>query len=114
MKGKLVFAAGVLTGYILGSRAGRTSYENLKKSVKSLWATDSVQDMVSSVEHQLKNVAGELGHKVKDTIASSPPQQNVPSMATMPTLPDVTSDPALNDTVGQDWADEGGAAPTTQ
>lgn len=114
MKGKLIFTAGVLTGYILGSRAGRTSYENLKKSVKSLWATESVQAVVTGVEHQLKNVAGELGHQVKDTIASTPTQQDDPSMATTPSLPDVTSDPALNDKVGQDWADEGGAAPTRQ
>ncbi|POH57835.1 hypothetical protein [Arthrobacter glacialis] len=111
MKGKLIFTAGVLTGYILGSRAGRTSYENLKKSVKSLWAKDSVQDVVTGVEHQLKNVADEFGHKVKDTIASSAAHQDGPSLATTPTLPDVTSDPALNDKVGQDWADEGGAAP---
>lgn len=26
-------------------------------------------------------------------------------------LPDVLSDPALNDEVGQDWTDEGGATP---
>ncbi len=113
MKGKLVFAAGVLTGYILGSRAGRTSYEKLKKSVKSLWATDSVQEVVASVEHELKNAAGDLGHKVKDTMTGTAPQQNN-SDASTPPFPDVTSDPALNDKVGQDWADEGGAAPASR
>lgn len=114
MKGKLVFAAGVLTGYILGSRAGRTSYENLKKSVKSLWATDSVQEVVAGVEHELKNAAGDLGHKVKDTMTGTLPQQTNSDTATTPPLPDVTSDPALNDKVGQDWADEGGAAPAAR
>ncbi|MEO6529331.1 MAG: hypothetical protein ABIN10_08630 [Specibacter sp.] len=110
MKGKLVFAAGVLTGYILGSRAGRTSYEKLKKSVKSLWATDSVQEVVASVEHELKNAAGDLGHKVKDTMAGTLAQHNNSDTATPTPLPDVTSDPALNDKAGRDWADEGGAA----
>ncbi|NVM94174.1 hypothetical protein [Arthrobacter wenxiniae] len=28
------------------------------------------------------------------------------------TLPDVESDPALNDVAGRDWADEGGALPS--
>ena len=27
-------------------------------------------------------------------------------------LPDTVSDPALNDEVGQDWTDEGGATPS--
>lgn len=33
------------------------------------------------------------------------------STAKTSTVPDVTSDPALGDTTGQDWSDEGGATP---
>lgn len=124
MKGKLAFAAGVAAGYVLGSRAGRTSYEHLKNSVKSFWAADSVQEVVHALEHEGKVVAHDLGERVENTIARLPTPVQVEATpdhrsgtmdradletASAAAAPDVTSDPALNDQLGQDWADEGGA-----
>lgn len=126
MKGKIAFAAGVATGYVLGSRAGRTSYEHLKNSVKSFWATDCVQEVVTTLEHEVKDVTEDLGHSVKETLArANTPNQDKsadnqpsdrvnlsgPEKTSTSVIPDVISDPALNDKLGQDWADEGGATP---
>lgn len=126
MKGKLAFAAGVAAGYVLGSRAGRTSYEHLKNSVKSFCANDSVQEGLHALEHEVKDVADDLGDRIKNTITrvhtpvqdKSTPDQPLGTVgrsghetASTSAAADVTSDPSLNDQLGQDWADEGGATP---
>lgn len=126
MKGKLAFAVGVATGYVLGSRAGRTSYEHLKKSVKSFWAIDSVQEVVTTLEHEAKEATEDLGRKIGNTLSGTHPTSVDSSPTDAPsgsvkhkdpetpsfTTADVISDPALTDKVGHDWADEGGATPT--
>lgn len=60
MKGKLIFVAGVATGYVFGSRAGRARYEQIKKNWLKVWNTDAVQDKVELVEGFAKARASEL------------------------------------------------------
>lgn len=60
MKGKLIFVAGVATGYVFGSRAGRARYEQIKKNWLKVWNTDAVQDKVEFVEGFAKARASEL------------------------------------------------------
>lgn len=50
MKGKLVFAAGAAVGYVLGTRAGRARYEQIRVSAQKLWSSDPVQKGVSQVQ----------------------------------------------------------------
>ncbi len=50
MKGKLIFVAGLATGYVLGSRAGRERYNQIKKNWLKVWNTDMVQDKVEVVQ----------------------------------------------------------------
>lgn len=50
MRGKLIFVAGAATGYVLGSRAGRERYNQIKKNWLKLWNTDMVQDKVEVVQ----------------------------------------------------------------
>src|SRR5690606_1038127 len=54
MKGKLLLAAGIGVGFVLGSRAGRQSYETLKGYVQDLWSDPKVQDRVSDIEDTVK------------------------------------------------------------
>jgi hypothetical protein len=54
MKNKIVFAAGMATGYVLGTRAGRESYEALKSRAESLWNNPRVQESVSGATGVLK------------------------------------------------------------
>lgn len=60
MRGKLIFVAGLATGYVLGSRAGRARYEQIKKNWLKVWETDAVQEKVELVEGFAKSRASEL------------------------------------------------------
>lgn len=43
MKGKLAFVLGAAVGYVLGSRAGRERYEQIKRRAEAVWNTEPVQ-----------------------------------------------------------------------
>ena len=60
MKGKLIFVAGVATGYVFGSRAGRARYEQIKKNWLKVWENDAVQEKVELVEDFAKSRANDL------------------------------------------------------
>jgi len=52
MRTKATFLAGFATGYVLGSRAGRERYEQIRRSAKALAASPPVQRVATSVQHQ--------------------------------------------------------------
>ncbi len=62
MRTKATFLAGFATGYVLGSRAGRERYEQIRRSAKSLAASPAVQRVAASVQHQ----AGDALSAAKD------------------------------------------------
>ena len=64
MKGKIAFVLGAAVGYVLGSRAGRERYEQIKRGAESLWATEPVQRGVDAV----KDVAQVRVDQVKDSM----------------------------------------------
>jgi hypothetical protein len=64
VKNKLVFTAGMAAGYVLGTRAGRESYEQIKTKAQQLWNNPKVQDTVSSTTDTLKSTTP----KVQDTL----------------------------------------------
>ena len=43
MKGKLGLVVGFGLGYVLGSRAGRARYEQIKRTADKVWHSDPVQ-----------------------------------------------------------------------
>ncbi|WP_199922304.1 YtxH domain-containing protein [Microterricola viridarii] len=43
MKGKLLFLSGAAVGYVLGTRAGRKRYEQIKEAAAGVWNTPTVQ-----------------------------------------------------------------------
>ncbi len=43
MKGKIAFVVGASIGYILGARAGRKRYEQIKSGAEKLWNTPPIQ-----------------------------------------------------------------------
>ncbi|SJN08874.1 Protoporphyrinogen IX oxidase, aerobic, HemY [Leucobacter sp. 7(1)] len=49
MKGKIAFVLGAAVGYVLGSRAGRERYEQIKRGAQSVWNTEPVQRGVGVV-----------------------------------------------------------------
>ena len=71
MKGKLLLAAGIGVGYVLGSRAGRQSYESLKQAVQDLWSDPRVQDRVSDIEDTVKEKAPVVQDKAEQALKSA-------------------------------------------
>lgn len=50
MRGKVGLVIGLAAGYVLGTRAGRERYEQIKAQALKLWNLDPVQRQVAKVE----------------------------------------------------------------
>ena len=64
MKSKLALVVGIGVGYVLGTRAGRERFEELRGKAKELWQSDDVQHAVHSAQEKVTAVAKEQGAKV--------------------------------------------------
>lgn len=64
MKGKVGFVLGAALGYVLGTRAGRARYEQIKRGAISVWETPLVQQGVSTVKDA-------VGDRVDDVKAAA-------------------------------------------
>lgn len=71
MKNKLVFTAGMAVGYVLGTRAGRESYEQLRTKARELWNSPKVQDTVSSTTDTIKSKAPNVPGSLKGVLKKS-------------------------------------------
>ena len=60
MRGKLLFIAGGLAGYVLGARAGRQRYEQIKVAANNLWNTKPVQRRVTEVREFALDTLGDV------------------------------------------------------
>lgn len=58
-------------GYVLGSRAGRERYEQIKSQATKLWNRPAVQDAVGNVEQAAKNTASDVGSKIVDAASDA-------------------------------------------
>lgn len=68
MKNKLVFAAGMAAGYVLGTRAGRESYEKIKTKATEVWNNPKVQEKVSSTTESVKTKAPAMQEKLNGAL----------------------------------------------
>ena len=66
MRGKILFATGLAVGYVLGTRAGRERYEQLKAAASGFWNNPRVQRRVDQVEDFVKEKAPEVAEFVSD------------------------------------------------
>jgi hypothetical protein len=66
MKGKILFVAGLGLGYVLGTRAGRAKYDELKAVALKVWNDPRVQKQVDAVEDFVKDKAPEVAEFVSD------------------------------------------------
>jgi len=57
MKGKIGLVVGLGVGYVLGTRAGRERYEQIKRQWLKVWHLDPVQAQVSKVREFAKSQA---------------------------------------------------------
>lgn len=66
MKGKILFLAGLGVGYVLGTRAGRERYLEMKAAAANLWNAPVVQKQVDNVQDFVKDKAPEVVEFVAD------------------------------------------------
>ena len=52
MRTKVTFFAGFAAGYVLGSRAGRARYEQIRQAARAFASSPAVQSTASSLQHQ--------------------------------------------------------------
>ncbi|WP_378144486.1 YtxH domain-containing protein [Cnuibacter sp. UC19_7] len=80
MRGKAIFVVGLATGYVLGTRAGRRRYEQIKSGAQRVWNTPVVQkgvgvaeDFASARVDQLKDIAGDAAKKALGSLLGKQP-----------------------------------------
>ena len=67
MKGKILLLTGLAVGYVLGTRAGRERYEEIKTAANKLWNDPRVQKPVHQAQDFAKDKAPEVAEFVSDT-----------------------------------------------
>ena len=68
MKGKILFVVGLGVGYVLGTRAGRERYEQIRKAAENVWNRPEVQQGVGTVTDFAKSRVGDLSETVLDGV----------------------------------------------
>ena len=68
MRGKLLFVTGAAVGYVLGTRAGRKRYEQMKSAALKVWESPGVQKQVNAVEDFVAEKVGEVPEAVFITV----------------------------------------------
>jgi hypothetical protein len=66
MMGKILFVVGLGVGYVLGARAGRERYEQIRKAAEDVWNQPKVQEGVQTVKDFAMSRAGDVGETVLD------------------------------------------------
>jgi hypothetical protein len=96
MKGKLALVMGGAIGYVLGTRAGRERYEQIKSQAKTVMANPKVRETAAHAQDYAKEKGPEVGHKVADKVSekvsgrSSAGGTSTPDTGLRDTLPSET------------------------
>ena len=82
MRGKILFVAGAAVGYVLGARAGRKRYLQIKSAANKVWESPGIQKQVDTVEDFVAAKIGDIPGAVFDgarklvvLVASRRPEQ---------------------------------------
>jgi hypothetical protein len=70
MRGKILFVVGLGVGYVLGTRAGRERYEQIRKAAENVWNMPAVQQGVGTVKDFATARVGDLSDTVVDGVKS--------------------------------------------
>jgi hypothetical protein len=66
----LTFIVGASVGFLLGSRAGRETYDKIAASAQDLWRNPKTQDAVHQMGETVKAKAPGMGQKVADAASA--------------------------------------------
>ncbi len=91
MRGKLVLLVGIGIGYVLGARAGRERYEEIKRAVRGFWNDPRVKQQVQNVEDFARDKAPDvvdfLGDTAKKAVQRTPAARKSATASTTRTAP---------------------------
>jgi hypothetical protein len=73
-KYRISFLAGLATGFVLGTRAGRERYEQLKKAARTVAENPAFQQAAGVVQAQATGLLSAAGTKVTDGVRDRVPQ----------------------------------------
>ncbi|MFI6033133.1 YtxH domain-containing protein [Streptomyces sp. NPDC051315] len=73
MRYRLTFVVGLALGYVLGTRAGRERYEQLKKSARQVAQNPAVRNTAETAAQQGRQFAGRAYHVVSDKVGDRMP-----------------------------------------
>jgi hypothetical protein len=65
MRGKLMFITGLAAGFVLGSRAGREKYEEIRVNAKKVWEHPTVQEAAGVAQAQATKLYTESKDKLQ-------------------------------------------------
>ncbi|MEV8213691.1 hypothetical protein [Leifsonia sp. NPDC077715] len=60
MRGKILFVTGAAVGFVLGARAGRERYEQIKAAAVKVWESPTVQKQVHTAQDFVADKVGEF------------------------------------------------------
>ncbi|MFF3210937.1 YtxH domain-containing protein [Streptomyces sp. NPDC002886] len=73
MRYKVTFAVGLALGYVLGTRAGRERYEQLKKSARGFAQNPAVRNAAESAGQSGREFAGKAFAAVSEKVGDAVP-----------------------------------------
>jgi len=68
MQGRIMFIAGAAVGYVLGARAGRRRYEQIKAAADRVWNDRNVQKSVNEVVGNVQGFVKEKAPEVQQAV----------------------------------------------
>lgn len=71
MKGKITLLVGGAVGYVLGTRAGRQRYEQIKAQARSVWASPKVQEKATQAQEYAREKAPVVKEKAAGAAAAA-------------------------------------------
>ncbi|MER5916197.1 YtxH domain-containing protein [Streptomyces sp. NPDC001982] len=96
MRYRLTFVAGLALGYVLGTRAGRERYEQLKKSAQQFAQNPAVRNTAETAAQQGRQFAGKAFHTVTYKVGDHVPDSVVQRVRSL-------RERASNGAVEDDW-----------
>lgn len=110
---KLMLLAAIGIGYVLGARAGRARYEQIKHQAQKVWHTAPVQSTVENMTETAKATVVDVAHKaaetakdaagaVKDRMSGSDDD----ALDTSAAVDDSTATTPVDDALSRDISDE--------
>ncbi|MFD7491804.1 YtxH domain-containing protein [Streptomyces sp. NPDC059832] len=73
MRYRLTFIAGLALGYVIGTRAGRERYEQLKKAARQFAQNPAVRNTAESAAQSGRDLAGKAYHSVSEKVGDKVP-----------------------------------------